>query len=75
MTNKSSKKQNLTDMLDNLDAIVEQMESEQLDLEKSLALFGKGISIIKDCQTLLTQAEQKVKLLTNDKLKDFKTEE
>ncbi|MEK6731013.1 MAG: exodeoxyribonuclease VII small subunit [Pseudomonadota bacterium] len=75
MTNKSSKKQNLTNMLDNLDAIVEQMESEQLDLEKSLTLFEKGISIIKDCQTLLTQAEQKVKLLTNNKLTDFKTEE
>ncbi|OGT22171.1 MAG: exodeoxyribonuclease VII small subunit [Gammaproteobacteria bacterium RIFCSPHIGHO2_02_FULL_42_13] len=75
MTNKNSKKQNLTDMLNNLDAIVEQMESEQLDLEKSLALFEKGISIIKDCQKSLTQAEQKVKLLTNDKLKDFEPEE
>lgn len=47
-----------------LEALVAKMEKGQLSLEDSLASFEKGIQLTKDCQKALTDAERKVKILT-----------
>ena len=49
--------------LADLETIVDQMESGDLPLEKSLKLFEKGIKSIQECQKSLTEAEQRVKIL------------
>ena len=43
--------------------LVEQMEQGTLTLEQALACFERGISLVKQCQGLLTEAEQKVQIL------------
>lgn len=49
--------------LSELDTIVTQLESNQLPLEEALKAFEKGVKISQDCQSVLTQAEQKVQIL------------
>ena len=47
----------------NLEQLVEQMESGELSLEKALETFEQGIQLTRQCQTMLSEAEQKVQLL------------
>ena len=47
-----------------LQDIVSQLEKGELSLESSLKQFEKGITIARKCQDILSQAEQKVELLT-----------
>ncbi|MBF8780090.1 exodeoxyribonuclease VII small subunit [Pseudomonas fulva] len=46
-----------------LQALVERLENGELSLEDSLAAFEQGISLTRDCQNALAQAEQKVQVL------------
>jgi len=62
-----------------LEELVEKMEQGNLNLEVSLKLFEHGIALTRACQKALTQAEQKVQILTQDsgkqELADFETRE
>ncbi len=49
--------------LDELNTIVEKMESGDLSLEDSLKQFERGIALTRKCQTTLKQAEQHVQVL------------
>lgn len=49
--------------LSELDTIITQLESNQLSLEEALKAFEKGVKLSKECQSVLTQAEQKVQIL------------
>lgn len=49
--------------LEKLEEIVKKLESGELPLEDSLTAFQEGVSLVKQCQTLLSQAEQKVEML------------
>ncbi|MEQ3683400.1 exodeoxyribonuclease VII small subunit [Alcanivorax sp.] len=49
--------------LDNLEALVERMESGELTLEDSLKAFEEGVRLSRECQQALQQAEQKVRIL------------
>lgn len=46
-----------------LESIVTQMEQGELSLEDSLKAFEEGVSLTRECQNILAQAEQKVQLL------------
>ncbi|RRJ83608.1 exodeoxyribonuclease VII small subunit [Aestuariirhabdus litorea] len=46
-----------------LEALVEKMESGELSLEQSLQAFEQGVTLTRECQQALTQAQQKVELL------------
>jgi exodeoxyribonuclease VII small subunit len=50
--------------LDELENVVENMEEGDLTLERSLALFERGIALSDRCQRALHTAEQKVRILT-----------
>ncbi len=50
--------------LNRLEAIVDKMEGGDLALEDSLKMFEEGVKLARECQTQLTAAEQKVKVLT-----------
>ncbi len=53
-----------------LESIVEKIEEGQLSLDESLVLFERGITLVKECNTRLRSAQQKVeKLMVNDELK------
>ncbi|HWD34300.1 MULTISPECIES: exodeoxyribonuclease VII small subunit [Pseudomonas] len=49
--------------LADLQALVERLENGELSLEDSLTAFEQGISLTRDCQSALVQAEQKVQVL------------
>lgn len=49
--------------LGRLEEIVGKMEGGDLALEDSLKLFEEGVKLSRECNTQLTEAEQKVKLL------------
>lgn len=49
--------------LDNLESLVERMESGELSLEDSLKAFEEGVKLSRECQLALQQAEQKVRIL------------
>jgi exodeoxyribonuclease VII small subunit len=49
--------------LQKLETLVRNLESGSLSLEDSLTSFQEGVGLVKQCQTLLSQAEQKVEIL------------
>ncbi len=49
--------------LKELEEIVHQLETEDLPLEKALALFEQGTSLSKTCSKTLEEAEKKIEIL------------
>jgi len=49
--------------IDELEKITASLESGELELEKSLALFERGVELIRYCQDKLDGAQSKVELL------------
>lgn len=49
--------------LQQLEVLVTTMEKGELSLEQSLKAFEEGIKLTRECQTRLSEAEQKVQLL------------
>ena len=70
----TNKKSTFESQIEALEEIVNHLEKGDLPLNESLAQFEKGIKLTKDCQNILSKAEQKVMLLseTDDQLEDFK---
>lgn len=52
--------------LEALERIVQQLESGDLPLEKSLELFEQGIRLSRECQERLSQAERRIEVLLRD---------
>jgi exodeoxyribonuclease VII small subunit len=52
--------------LEELEALVERMETGDLTLEESLAAFERGVALTRQCQNALREAELRVKALTED---------
>jgi exodeoxyribonuclease VII small subunit len=50
--------------LKKLEEIVKKMEAGDLELDQALKLFEEGVQLTKDCQKHLSEAEQKVKILS-----------
>lgn len=51
------------DAMEKLEAIVEEMETEDLPLEKLLARYEEGTQLVSVCQKKLAQAELKIQQL------------
>jgi len=51
--------------LDELETLVEQMESGDLSLEDSLKAFERGVALTRSCQRALKSAELRVAALTD----------
>ncbi|MGB5735713.1 MAG: exodeoxyribonuclease VII small subunit [Thiohalocapsa sp.] len=47
-----------------LEALVDQLEQGDLTLEQSLAAFERGVNLTRTCQQALDTAEQRVRILT-----------
>jgi exodeoxyribonuclease VII small subunit len=54
-----------------LERIVARMEAGQLPLEQALAAYKRGAELLKFCQDKLADAQQQIKVLEGDTLKDF----
>lgn len=58
-----------------LEKIVERLEGENESLEKSLELFEKGTKLAEQLRNKLDNAEQRIKVLQNDKEVDMNQED
>jgi len=66
---------NYEEAITELESIVRQMESENLPLEASLTAYQRGAELLKVCQQSLTDAEQQVRIITEEnKLTAFNPE-
>ncbi|MGV2871246.1 exodeoxyribonuclease VII small subunit [Colwellia sp. E150_009] len=63
MAKKKLENLSFEESLNELDSIVQSLEHGDLDLEESMALFEKGLTLSKLSQNKLQSAEQKVKIL------------
>lgn len=65
--------------LSELETLVSTMEKGDMSLEESLKAFETGIKLTRDCQTRLSEAEQKVEMLIEQQgelqLTDFDPED
>jgi exodeoxyribonuclease VII small subunit len=60
---RKTKLPDLETSLGEINTLIEQMEQGTLSLEQSLERFERGIVLIKHCQKVLQEAEQKVQIL------------
>jgi exodeoxyribonuclease VII small subunit len=67
MANKNTSEKKFEVALEELEGVVEQLESGDLSLEDSLAAFEKGVGLVKFCNQKLTDVEKKIELLVRDK--------
>lgn len=67
MAKKELGKKKFEDALEELERVVEQLESGELSLEDSLAAFEEGVRLVKHCNQKLTEVEKKIELLVQDK--------
>ncbi len=54
------------DAIAELESIVDKLEKGQLSLDESLALFEKGIRLVRECNDKLRSAQQKVEKLIEE---------
>ena len=68
----SQKKINLKKTFQELDDILAQLESADLDIDKMIKLYERGMVLTKACQIKINEAEQKIKIIneTDDSSKD-----
>jgi exodeoxyribonuclease VII small subunit len=67
MVKKSGKKEaTFEQALEGLEQIVQRLESGDLPLEKSLALFEEGVLLTRVCSQRLEKAEKKIDVLMRD---------
>ncbi|MBQ3684532.1 MAG: exodeoxyribonuclease VII small subunit [Methanomicrobium sp.] len=48
------------EQINELKEIIEKIENGDADLEESMALYEKGIALMKNCEKILEEAELKV---------------
>jgi len=66
-----SQQQTFETALAELERIVDGMEAGELPLEQSLAAYKRGAELLKFCQSALAEAQQQVKILEDNVLKNF----
>lgn len=79
----AKKDKRFEEALDELEKVVERLESGELSLEDSLAAFEEGVKLVRYCNQKLAEVEKKIELLVKDKegklqlrpLEEFKEEE
>ena len=60
------KTESFEEKMNKLDAIVKELENDDVSLEKSLELYKKGVELSRECEKTLKDAELKVETLNKD---------
>ena len=72
---KSDPQPSFEEALAELEKIVARMESGKLTLEQSLDAHRRGIELAQLCQSVLARAQQQVKVLEDNALKNFASDD
>ena len=62
---KADKNVDFEKAMQELEILIDKMESGELNLEESLTYFEQGVKLTRQCQISLKEAEQKVAILLN----------
>lgn len=57
---------NFEDAMKRLEEIANELEKNELDLDKSVEKFEEGMNLSKQCSEMLEKAEKKITMLVND---------
>lgn len=60
---KDSKQPSLEELFKDLDAVVENLEKEEISLEDSFELYKRGMGLLKQCNETIDMVEKKVRIL------------
>lgn len=67
MARKEAANKKFETALEELEQVIEQMDSGELSLEEALAAYEKGVGLAKLCYQRLNEVEKKIELLVKDK--------
>ncbi len=68
MSRKKPENLSFEEALNELESLVDHLEQGEISLEDSLKSFERGIALTRSCQQALTEAEQKVSILSEKTL-------
>jgi exodeoxyribonuclease VII small subunit len=71
----ASKKVNYEQSMNELEVIVERLESGEMSLEAAIAAYERGMKLVKSLDVLLGDAKRRVEILTKDGEEPFDEEE
>ncbi|NML26583.1 exodeoxyribonuclease VII small subunit [Zoogloea dura] len=60
---KNSKSPSFETAVSELESIVQEMENGQLPLDQALASYQRGTQLLRQCQDLLSNAEQSIRVI------------
>ncbi len=67
MTDKPVKKEKFEDYLRQVEETVKSLEGGKLGLEESIEKYETGVKALRQCYSILEQAERKIQLLVKEK--------
>src|SRR4030095_13701924 len=67
MAPKDVSSKNFESAMEEIEQVVEQIESGELSLEESLAAYEKGVGLVKFCYQKLNEVEKRIEVLVKDK--------
>ena len=67
MSKKKAEPKSIEEIFERLESIISNLESGDIPLDKSLALFEEGMTLEETCRAQLNAAEQKIQELVKDK--------
>jgi exodeoxyribonuclease VII small subunit len=70
MTSSKKNSKSIETRLSELEALLEELESGDLELDQALKKFEQGVKLSRECQKTLEDAEMKIKILMDGELKD-----
>lgn len=70
----AKKRDDFETRLERLKMVVEQLEAEDLALDKGVALYKEGLDLVKSCRTELRQARNEIQLAGGGELDLDETE-
>lgn len=63
MPKKSSKTPSFEDAMEELDSLVDQMESDQLPLEELISHYERGAKLLSECEATLKTAKKRLETI------------
>ncbi len=73
MTARARKDPSFEEAMERLEAIVAQIESDELGLERQFELFREGMSLARFCDVKLTEVQKSVEIVLKESSGEWKT--
>lgn len=55
--------------IEEIEEIVRQLEDEETDIDRSIEMYERGVKLIRECEKIITQYEDKIKTVLGEESK------